>query len=167
MDASLRPSLPLRPVPRRLYAPQWWPAWLGLGLLRLLALLPVPLLRALGAGLGELFHALVPSRRRIVRINLRLCFPELDEAARRRLARAHFHALGMGFAELLLAWFASDRRLRLIAEYSGLEHLRAVSGRRRSRRAAARQPPCPAHGNARAPDGGAPPRRARESTGAD
>ncbi|MBX6421410.1 MAG: hypothetical protein IRZ06_10475 [Nevskia sp.] len=127
MDASLRPPLPLRPVPRRLYAPRWWPAWLGLGLLRLLALLPVPLLRVLGAGLGELFHALVPSRRRIVRINLRLCFPELGEAARRRLARAHFRALGMGFAELLLAWFASDRRLRRIADYSGLEHLRAAA----------------------------------------
>src|SRR5579859_7205978 len=103
---------PAAPVPSRLYAPRWWPAWLGLGLLRLLALLPAPLLRLLGAGLGELFHALVPSRRRIVRINLRLCFPELDENARRRLARRHFRALGAGLLEAPLAWFASDARLR-------------------------------------------------------
>ncbi|MBL6749626.1 MAG: LpxL/LpxP family Kdo(2)-lipid IV(A) lauroyl/palmitoleoyl acyltransferase [Nevskia sp.] len=117
-------ALPPRPLPRALLAPRHWPGWLGLGLLRLLALLPLPLLRALGAGLGELFHALVPSRRRIVRINLRLCFPELSEAQRRRLARAHFRALGMGLFEVPVAWFASDRRLRRCTEFVGVEHLR-------------------------------------------
>ena len=111
------------PVPRQLLAPRYWPAWAGLGLLWLLALLPLPVLRLLGAGLGELFHLLVPSRRRIVRINLRLCFPELDEQARRRLARRHFRALGMGLFEMLLAWFASDRRLRRHVEFAGVDHV--------------------------------------------
>lgn len=114
------------PLPRELLAVRYWPAWLGLGLLWLLAFLPMPLLRAIGAGLGELFHLLVPSRRRIVRINLRLCFPELDEATRRRLARAHFRALGIGFLEIPLAWFASDARLRRSVEFVGSEHLHAA-----------------------------------------
>jgi KDO2-lipid IV(A) lauroyltransferase len=127
MDASSSSALPLRPIPKRLYALQWWPAWFGLGFLRLLAILPLPLLRSLGAGLGELVHALVASRRRIVRINLRLCFPELDERTRRKLARAHFRALGMGFMEMLAAWFASDRSLRRLTEFEGLEHVRAAA----------------------------------------
>jgi len=114
------------PVPRALLAPRWWPAWIGLGLLWLLAFLPMPVLRGIGAGLGELFHLLVPSRRRIVRINLRLCFPELDEKTRRRLAREHFRALGVGFLEIPLAWFASDARLRRSVEFVGAEHLRAA-----------------------------------------
>ena len=115
---------PPAPVPRQLYAPRYWPAWLVLGLLWLLAFLPMPLLRLFGATLGELFHLAVPSRRRIVRINLRLCFPELDEAARRRLAREHFRALGIGLFEVPLAWFASDRRLLRLLEVEGAEHLR-------------------------------------------
>ena len=114
------------PVPRELCAPRWWPAWIGLGLLWLMAWLPLPLTRALGAGLGELFYALVPSRRRIVRINLRLCFPQMDELARRTLARHHFRALGMGLFELPIAWFASDRRLRRMVHFEGVEHLRAA-----------------------------------------
>jgi KDO2-lipid IV(A) lauroyltransferase len=114
------------PMPRELLAARYWPAWLGLGLLWLLAFLPAPLLRLVGAGLGELFHLLVPSRRRIVRINLRLCFPELEEPARRKLARAHFRALGIGFLEIPLAWFASDARLRRKVEFVGAEHLRAA-----------------------------------------
>lgn len=125
MAASL-PAVTTEPVPKALRAPRWWPAWLGLGVLWLLSRLPMPLARLLGAGLGELFHAVVPSRRRIVRINLRLSFPELTEAARRRLARDHFRALGMGFLELPYAWFASDRRLRRSVEFVGAEHLRAA-----------------------------------------
>ena len=117
---------PARPLPRSLLAPRYWLGWLGLGFLRLLALLPMPVLRGFGVLFGELFHALVPSRRRIVRINLRLCFPDLDETVRRKLARAHFHALGIGLFEVLIAWFASDWRLRRCMEVVGAEHLRAA-----------------------------------------
>lgn len=114
------------PLPRKLRAPRWWPAWLGLGVARLLAWLPVPWLLALGCLLGELFRAASASRRRVVRINLRLCFPQMTEAERRRLARAHFRALGMGASEMLVAWFVSDRRLRRRVEFEGLQHLRAA-----------------------------------------
>lgn len=119
----------IRPIPKALYAPRYWLAWLSLGLLRLLALLPLPVMLGLGALLGELFHLLVPSRRRIVRINLRLCFPELDDATRRKLGRRHFRALGMGLFEMALCWFASDRWLRRRVTFEGLEHLHAAQVR--------------------------------------
>lgn len=115
-----------QPVPRALRAPRWWPAWAGLGVLWLLSALPMPCARLLGAAVGELFHAFVPSRRRIVRINLRLCFPDLSETQRRRLARRHFRALGMGFFEIPYAWFASRKRLARCTDIIGAEHLEAA-----------------------------------------
>ncbi|MDN5874365.1 MAG: lysophospholipid acyltransferase family protein [Sinobacteraceae bacterium] len=124
MATPQAPEVEIQPAPQALRAPRWWPAWLGLGLLRLLSWLPLPLLRLIGAGAGELFHALVPSRRRIVRINIRLAFPELDEKQRRHLAHRHFRALGMGFMEMPCAWFASDKRLRRCCAFVGTEHLR-------------------------------------------
>ena len=90
----------------------------------LLAWLPIPVIRLLGSALGDLFHALASGRRRIVRANLRLCFPEMTETERRRLGRAHFRALGIGFFEVPLAWFVSDRRLRRVATFEGVEHVR-------------------------------------------
>ncbi|MDE2148671.1 MAG: hypothetical protein KGJ55_02315 [Gammaproteobacteria bacterium] len=119
------------PVPRRFLAPRWWPIWLGLGLARALACLPTPWLLACGRGFGKLLYALLARRRRVVRINLRWCFPQMPERDRDHLARAHFQALGMGVAETFLAWFAADARLSRRVEFEGLEHLRAAqaSGR--------------------------------------
>lgn len=45
-------------------------------LLRALGKLPLPWLRALGTGLGHLLYLAVPSRRKVVQANLRLCYPE-------------------------------------------------------------------------------------------
>ena len=50
-----------------------------LGVVRGLAFLPLPLLRALGVMLGWTLYGLVSSRRRVVMTNLRLCFPSWSE----------------------------------------------------------------------------------------
>ena len=104
-------------------APHYWPTWLGVGLLRALCFLPIPWLVRLGEGIGWLFGRVVPSRRHVVRTNLRLCFPQQDDAARERDVDAHFRALGAGIFEACLAWWASDERLLRHGEIVGLEHL--------------------------------------------
>src|SRR5687768_7079117 len=48
-------------------------------LLWLVHFLPLPLLAALGRGLGVLIYLFVGERRRVTLTNLRLCFPEWDE----------------------------------------------------------------------------------------
>ncbi|MGH8460358.1 MAG: LpxL/LpxP family Kdo(2)-lipid IV(A) lauroyl/palmitoleoyl acyltransferase [Stenotrophobium sp.] len=106
--------------------PRYWPTWLGIGLLWLLCWLPVPLIVGFGKGLGWLFGRLARSRRHVVRVNLKLCFPQLDEVAREQLANEHFMALGAGIFEAGLAWFAPDWRLRKLGEVVGLEHLDAA-----------------------------------------
>jgi Kdo2-lipid IVA lauroyltransferase/acyltransferase len=107
-------------------APRYWPVWFGVALLRLLTLLPVPVLIPLGEGIGWLFGRLVPSRRHVVRVNLRACFPEQPAHTLEQRIDEHFRALGAGVFEACLAWWASDARLRRHSEVIGLEHLDAA-----------------------------------------
>ena len=110
-------------------SPHFWPTWLGVALLRLLCLLPIPMLVWLGEGIGWTFGRLARERRHITRVNLRNCFPDQDEAQVERTVDAHFRALGAGIFEACLAWWASDQRLRRRCEIVGLEHLeRAKAG---------------------------------------
>ena len=62
--------------------------------MRLIARWPLPVVRALGAGLGAVLWLGARSRRHIADVNLRLCFPEWDEAQRRRMVWRHFIAFG-------------------------------------------------------------------------
>ncbi len=55
--------------------------------LRLIRLLPYGVCRAVAAAAGEAIFRFAPRRRRIARANLRIAFPELDEAQRLNLAR--------------------------------------------------------------------------------
>jgi len=92
----------------------------------LLHWLPLALLAPFGRAVGWLSFYLAAPRRRIALTNLRLCFPELDEAARRRLARRHFQVLGRSLFERSLLWWAPAERLRRIVCIDGLERLAAL-----------------------------------------
>lgn len=96
---------------------------LAVGLLWLLHFLPLPWLRALGAGFGRLLFVLGRERRRVALTNLGLCFPELGAEDRRRLALQHFIAFGQSFLDRSLLWWASPARLRRLIQLEGLEHL--------------------------------------------
>jgi len=105
------------------WSPRHWPVWFGLGLLRLVCLLPHRLALSIGSGLGRLMHAIGGSRRAIVRRNLELCFPELSTDERNALAFEHFKALGMTLIEMGLGRWASDRHLLSITKLEGIEHV--------------------------------------------
>jgi Kdo2-lipid IVA lauroyltransferase/acyltransferase len=107
---------------------RYFPAYVLLGFLWLLHWLPLPLLRALGWVLGQVLFLLGSSRRRVVLINLGLCFPELDASARRCLARRHFVAFARSFLDRTLLWWAPRARLERLIECRGVEHLRAADG---------------------------------------
>ncbi|MGH8529917.1 MAG: LpxL/LpxP family Kdo(2)-lipid IV(A) lauroyl/palmitoleoyl acyltransferase [Nevskiales bacterium] len=113
--------------PRELLAPRHWPVWLGLALGRLIAALPYRLQMALGRRLGDLSYLLIASRRRVVDTNLRLAFPEWDEAGRRRQARECFRSAGCGMVETMICWWGSDAKVEQLAHFEGLEHLQAAA----------------------------------------
>ncbi len=69
------------------------------GLIRALALLPLAAQRALGRWLGRIAWVLPTESARVTRVNLELCFPDLQPAARRRLARRSLEQTGQLLAE--------------------------------------------------------------------
>jgi Kdo2-lipid IVA lauroyltransferase/acyltransferase len=110
----------------RFLAPRYWPVWLALGLVRLLAALPYGAQLVAGRVIGRLGCLVAGERRRIAARNFELAFPELDAAAQRDLLLRHFEALGMSMIETGMCWWASDRRLDGMAEVRGLEHVEAA-----------------------------------------
>lgn len=109
-----------------IHSPYLWPTWAGLGLLWLFSRL-LPFRAALVAGrlLGRLIRRLSPRRRHIAAVNLRICYPDLSGQAREALLCEHFESLGIGILMIGFAWWASDAKLRPLAEIEGLEHLQA------------------------------------------
>lgn len=99
------------------------------GFLWLLHWLPLPVLRALGAGLGRLLYALGRERRKVALTNLRLCFPDKTEAEREEIARRHFVAFAQAVFDRTLGWWASKERLERIIRIHGVEHLNDPGGR--------------------------------------
>jgi KDO2-lipid IV(A) lauroyltransferase len=113
----------------KLTMPRWWPTWAGVALLRLSALLPLRVTRAAGRTMGMALYAGSRERRRITRVNLRLCFPQIGDRERERLVRHHFAMLGESMFEMAYGWWAPEARLRELGKLSGQEHLDAALAR--------------------------------------
>ena len=104
-------------------APRYWLLWLAFGLLRLMSTLPIRWTQAIGSGLGVLVYRLVPSRRRVARINIRQAYPDYDEAQIRALNIASFKSLGISVFEFAQSWWRDRNYMRSICEVEGKQHL--------------------------------------------
>lgn len=92
-----------------------------LGLLRGVAALPDPIVRGAGSAFGTLLYWLVAPRRRIARVNLELCLPELDAASREAIVREHFRLFSRSFFERFIIWHGSPERIRRLVRIEHLE----------------------------------------------
>ena len=104
-------------------------SYLLLAFLWILHCLPLPVLRAVGWGLGRVLFALGRERRNVTLINLRLCFPEKTEQERVDLARRNFVAFSRAVLDRTLGWWASKERLERIIRIKGVEHLTRSDGK--------------------------------------
>jgi KDO2-lipid IV(A) lauroyltransferase len=109
-----------------LAAPRYWLTWLGVGVMWLVARLPLPLQFALGSAIGAVGYRFARSRRHIARTNIGLCFPELGERARDDLVRQVFTSTGIGAVETAIAWFGDIARYRDRVTFDGLDALAAA-----------------------------------------
>jgi KDO2-lipid IV(A) lauroyltransferase len=112
---------------RSLLHPRFWPLWLGLGLLWLVAQLPYAWLLALGRLLGALMYRFAKERRHIIETNLQLCFPQMSALERQRLLHANFASMGIAFFEMAMSWWWYQPRLRRLAKVEGLQHLQQAA----------------------------------------
>jgi KDO2-lipid IV(A) lauroyltransferase len=103
--------------------PRYWATWFWLGLWRLVTVLPYRVLLFLGQIIG-LFLYLLPTRRKhIARINIDLCFPELNESDKKLLLKDNFRSMGIALMEVGMAWWWSKERLQKLVTIEGLENL--------------------------------------------
>ncbi len=121
------PGTPYPVFTRSLLAPRLWPAWIGVGIMKLIAMLPWKVLMAIGRTLGAGIERFPSPRREVAATNIALCFPELDAAAQKKLVDAHLRDIGMMLIEFALGWMGSDRAIaRIPVRFEGLEHLEAA-----------------------------------------
>lgn len=102
-------------------------SWVAAGLLWLLHFLPRPWLLAMGRAIGRLLYRF--GRGRVTDVNLRLCFPDWTDEARRALALRHFEALGQSAMDMTLVWFASTERVLALSRIEGREHMDGLQGK--------------------------------------
>lgn len=88
----------------------------GILFMRLLARLPLPLVRALGRVLGIVLYWVVLPRRHVVQANLRTCFPQWSEAERTRVTREVFIHVAQAWLDRGWLWHGDPEvtRARLV-----------------------------------------------------
>jgi Kdo2-lipid IVA lauroyltransferase/acyltransferase len=101
---------------------------LGLTVMWLLHLLPLPVLAFLGRCLGTVLFPLARERRHVCLTNLARCFPEMTPGERVRLARRHFQAFGRSVLERGILWWAPRKRVTRLVRVVGMEHVLAAKG---------------------------------------
>jgi len=116
------------PWARRFLAPRYWPTWIGLAALWVIAQFPYRWQLGIGRLIGRVMRVLLARRRRIAATNLRLCFPTWTERQRAALLTQHFESLGISLVETAMSWWTEDKKLQPLGNVRGLEHLnRALS----------------------------------------
>jgi len=100
---------------------------LGITFMRLLAHLPLAWIRALGWALGRFLYVVVVPRRRVVQVNLALCFPQWTPRQRRALAPRVFVHVAQAWLDRSWIWHGrpevTSRRLKLAGALEELEGL--------------------------------------------
>jgi KDO2-lipid IV(A) lauroyltransferase len=88
----------------------------GVALLKILSLLPYKLLVSIGYGLGFIAARLPGDRNRVVKTNLQLCFPDLNENEINDLSKKHWRLLGRSLVEKSIIWLGSEKQLSRMIE---------------------------------------------------
>ena len=110
------------PLPEALKL-QYWPVWIGVGLLKLISMLPFRAQTWVGRQLGNLMYLLMHKRRCISMANLKLVFPKLEKEQRVVLLKKNFQHLGLMLTDSGFGWWASQKRLKKHIKITGREYL--------------------------------------------
>jgi len=97
--------------------------WFAIGVLRLTSYLPTTITHTIGPVLGMLIYRLVPSRRRVARINLKQAYPDYNDQQINDLAKKSFKSLGLSIFEMGTAWFKKNNVLKKQCQVEGKEYL--------------------------------------------
>lgn len=103
--------------------PQYWLSWLFIGVLRLVASCSYRGQRRLAKIVAAVVYRLAGRRRRIVEVNLALCFPEWDQELRQQQCKQVFYHNIMGVFEAFTAYQQPTETFRQRLDIVGAEIL--------------------------------------------
>jgi KDO2-lipid IV(A) lauroyltransferase len=90
--------------------------YLGLGFLYFLNTLPLSMNHAIGDALGWIAYHLPIDRKKVVDINLKLCFPNLSEQKLKQLALKHWQLFGRSITERGYLWLGSEAQIEKLVQ---------------------------------------------------
>ncbi|THU03773.1 lipid A biosynthesis acyltransferase [Lampropedia puyangensis] len=93
-----------------------------IALMHALAFLPLSWLRGFGSMLGSFLFVVAKPRRHVTLTNLRVCFPEVDEATRIQWARQSFIYFCQTWLDRSWLWTSSPEKIRKRLQLSGALH---------------------------------------------
>jgi lauroyl-KDO2-lipid IV(A) myristoyltransferase len=102
--------------------PRFWVNWLGVVFIWSLAWWPGWFRHILSIPMGYLSYRFSPKRRRIMRTNLALCFPELTEREIGEVVRKHFQVKMRCGLDYSMLWWGSAKRIARQTRIEGEEH---------------------------------------------
>lgn len=117
--------------PPNYYTLRYWPTWLAILLLNIWSMLPWRMQTAVARILGRVLMTLARRRRYIVDVNLQLCFPEWDEATRKKKIKEVFFNNALGLVETSNAYRSSAKTLQDKVVIEGLDVLKAAQDQQR------------------------------------
>ena len=91
--------------------------------LYLIRLLPFCVLNKIADAIGILAYYAVKPRRKVGEVNLKKCFPELNDSQRTALLKRHFQHMAKLMLEYGLYWYAPADKLRSLVRYQDKHHL--------------------------------------------
>jgi KDO2-lipid IV(A) lauroyltransferase len=94
----------------------------------MLHFVPLRMLARIGEAAGAALYVLGRERRSVCLTNLARCLPEMPEAERIALAKAHFRVFGRTVLERSILWWAPEERIKRLVRVVGLERLLALKG---------------------------------------
>ncbi len=98
---------------------------------RLIAQLPLPVILSLGKNIGRLTYLIPNKRKKIAGRNIDLCFSELSSAQQKKLVKANLISTGVGFAEMILAYWSRNDKFNHRFEILGLEYVEEALAKNR------------------------------------
>jgi KDO2-lipid IV(A) lauroyltransferase len=98
--------------------------YVGVAFLLLLSALPYRLVVLFGYGLGTIAAHIPGKRNRVVKTNLRLCFPQLSNSEIDAIANDHWKLLGRSIAERGIIWLGSAQAVSNMIEVHSAVDLR-------------------------------------------
>lgn len=109
---------------RALLHPKYWGVWFGFGILAfIVTVLPYPVLKAIGRGLGNAVAPLIKKRAHIIQRNLELAFPEMPKEEKQRISGEVHKNTGLALIETGIAWFWPNWRFKRLINFKNAQHL--------------------------------------------